>query len=248
MRVLDGHERMGWSVAYSPDARYLLAGGQDGVRAWDLTSGGLPILWPGLERSISRVAFLPSGKAVVLCSTFGTSRYAPFQAGRCSNATNQAEPGRSRGERRQGWSEKTGPATSITSATTPACGWPSAPIASACPDPTPCSPGTLARHLRRQGLGHARRLPAGSRSLAPGGTRIASGSIDRTVLVGDLQTGKRCLTWEAGGRVNLLHFLDDNTLLAGVGFSVVLFDVKYRQPCWKFTAHRRPVVALAVLR
>ena len=129
---------------------------------------------------------------------------------------------------------------------------------------------------RRQGLwAHTDFLPA--IDLSASGTLIASGSSDRTVIVGDplraseiippscpvmgrkprggsrsagiisdALTGKRHLTWQAGGRVNLLHFLDDNTLLVGVGFSVVLLDPKRGEPCWKFTAHRRPVVALAV--
>jgi WD40 repeat protein len=245
MRVLQGHESMGWSVAYSPDARYLLAGGHDGVRAWDLSSGGPPTVWPGLESSISRLAFLPGGEAVVLCSAFGTLEIRAFPGGQVLERHEPTRAGPVEGRAEAGLAREDRaihvyhlcyrPVRRLAVGTY--CIGMSVPLY------------VLAWHTgpppRRVGLwGHSDFLPA--LDLSPSGALVASGSADRTVIVGDPVTGKRHLTWRAGGRVNMLHFLDDETLLAGVGFSLVLLDLKKGEPRWKFTAHRRPVVALAV--
>ncbi|MEO5372068.1 MAG: pentapeptide repeat-containing protein [Magnetococcus sp. DMHC-1] len=46
LRTLTGHESWVWSIAFSPDGTKLLSGGPDGLRLWEVNTGGLlAILW-----------------------------------------------------------------------------------------------------------------------------------------------------------------------------------------------------------
>ena len=74
--LLQGHE--GWvnSVAFSPDGKTIVSGGDDGIlRLWDITSGkaiGQP--FKGHEGSVISVAFSPDGKTLVSGGQDGTLR------------------------------------------------------------------------------------------------------------------------------------------------------------------------------
>jgi WD40 repeat protein/serine/threonine protein kinase len=57
------------SVTFSPDDRWIVAGGQDGaVTVWDATTGGKQCTFPAHQRHIGAVAFRPDGRLLATCS------------------------------------------------------------------------------------------------------------------------------------------------------------------------------------
>jgi WD40 repeat protein len=66
LRVLSGHTGPVRSVAFSPDGKYALSGGDDKIiRLWDLAKGALVREFRGHEDPVRSVAFSPDGKYVL---------------------------------------------------------------------------------------------------------------------------------------------------------------------------------------
>jgi eukaryotic-like serine/threonine-protein kinase len=65
IRTFTGHTGNVWSAAFSPDGRQIASGSEDEtIRIWDLTSGGLSATIQPKAR-ISRVAFSPDGRTIL---------------------------------------------------------------------------------------------------------------------------------------------------------------------------------------
>jgi WD40 repeat protein/serine/threonine protein kinase len=74
--ILQGHNGVVTSVAYSPDQTMALSGGgnNQGAILWDLKTGTKIKRFFGHERGIRRVAFLPDGRQILTGSNDGTIR------------------------------------------------------------------------------------------------------------------------------------------------------------------------------
>lgn len=58
-----GHRELVWSIAFSPDGRHLLSGGNDKtVRIWEVDSGREIMLFNQHQAGVNRVAFSPDGR------------------------------------------------------------------------------------------------------------------------------------------------------------------------------------------
>lgn len=68
-RVLGGHEGEVYAVAYSPDERFLLSGGQDGtVRIWEAATGNQVAVLKEHTRCVNSIDFAPDGDTFVTAS------------------------------------------------------------------------------------------------------------------------------------------------------------------------------------
>jgi WD40 repeat protein len=73
MHTLDAHMSLAWCVAFSPDSKYLAAGG-NGVMVWSVDSGKEQRLFSGHKLLVTGVAFDPAGQCLASCSYDGTVR------------------------------------------------------------------------------------------------------------------------------------------------------------------------------
>jgi len=75
LRTLEGHNKIVWDVAYSPDGRRLASGSFDHkVKLWDPNSGQEAITLHGHTNTIGGVAFSPDGGRLATASEDGTIR------------------------------------------------------------------------------------------------------------------------------------------------------------------------------
>ena len=62
----EGHEFTVWSVAFTPDSRYVVSGGQDAtVRVWDLQSGSQVHTLTGHRGAVYSIATMADGTRIV---------------------------------------------------------------------------------------------------------------------------------------------------------------------------------------
>jgi len=86
--TLTGHEGAVTSVAYSPDGKYLLTGGEDRtVKLWDAATGKEVRTFEGHRGPVTSVAFSPDGNLALSGSTDGTLRLWDIAMGRQLQAT-----------------------------------------------------------------------------------------------------------------------------------------------------------------
>lgn len=65
MQILEGHDCAVYSVAFSPDGRYLASGSEDEtIKIWDTTTGEERRTLEGHNHSIYSVAFSPDGRRI----------------------------------------------------------------------------------------------------------------------------------------------------------------------------------------
>ncbi len=88
LRTLAGHKGMVTSVAYSPDSKYVLSGGEDRtLKLWDAASGKEVRTFAGHRGSVTSVAFSPDGRFALSGSSDSTLRLWEVASGRELHAT-----------------------------------------------------------------------------------------------------------------------------------------------------------------
>jgi WD40 repeat protein len=72
VRIFRGHSKLVQGIAFSPDGKYLLAGGLDQtLLMWDLASGRIVQRFVGHTGNVQCVAFTPDGKNILSGSAYG---------------------------------------------------------------------------------------------------------------------------------------------------------------------------------
>jgi WD40 repeat protein/serine/threonine protein kinase len=75
------------SVTFSPDDRWIVAGGHDGaVTVWDVSTGNKQFTFPAHQRHINAVAFSPDGRLLATCSWDKKVRVWDFEPLRADHA------------------------------------------------------------------------------------------------------------------------------------------------------------------
>jgi hypothetical protein len=73
--VLQGHPGLVWRVAFAPDGRTLVTGGDDGnIRIWNSDGQGQPLVLSGHHGPVWSVAFSPDGRQIVSSGHDGSQR------------------------------------------------------------------------------------------------------------------------------------------------------------------------------
>ena len=75
VRTLEGHTGTVWSVAFSPDGKWIVSGSDDlTVRVWKAQDGSLVQTFKGHTDELQSAAFSPDGKQIVAASWDKTAR------------------------------------------------------------------------------------------------------------------------------------------------------------------------------
>lgn len=82
-KVLHGHEKRVWSVAFSPDGSHIVTASADHTaRVWNAQSGAAVAILRGHQNSVVSAAFSPDGNRIVTTSLDNTARLWDARSGR----------------------------------------------------------------------------------------------------------------------------------------------------------------------
>ncbi|MDD5209384.1 MAG: WD40 repeat domain-containing protein [Elusimicrobiales bacterium] len=83
-KSIAGNSRIVYSVAFSPDGKYIASGGVDNtVKLWSFEDGSLVKEFKGHRNFVNSVAFSPDGKSLVSASEDGTVKLWSMESGAC---------------------------------------------------------------------------------------------------------------------------------------------------------------------
>ena len=224
-KTLKGNSRIIYSVAFSPDGKYIASGGVDNtLRLWSLADGSAAKSFAGHKNFVNSVAFSPDGKKLVSAGEDGAVKIWNAEDGSCLNTLK-------------------GHKDSVSSAVFFPDG---ESVASGSTDGTVKLWRTASGTLYKTIKGHSSYIY--SVAVSPDGKTIASGSADRTVKIWDAETGARKITLEGhSGAVNSAAFSKaGNYLVSGSDDgSVKIWRISDGVCIKTFTAGPQPVLAVA---
>jgi hypothetical protein len=268
LRILEGHSRRVWAVAYAPDSKRALSAGTDGVIIlWDLITGDVLRRFPGHGDEITGLAFLPGGRQFLSCGMDRAVRlwdantgealreFLGHTAGVWALALSR-DGGRVAAGASDGavfvWDVKTGRRLQR-------CAAPSGPVRCLAfgPDGAQVLAGAEDGSLRLWRVAdgvEVRRIQAHEGTVygaafSPDGSQILSGSADRTLRLWNAATGAPLRQFFGHtNEVNGVAFTPDGrrALSASDDLTVRLWDVASARELRRFVGHRRLVFAVAV--
>jgi WD40 repeat protein len=224
--ILESHKSKIYSVAVSRDGKRAASGGGNGeVYLWDLESNSELAHLEGHdeETEINGIAYTPDGKRVVTASADGEIRIWEVPSGK--------DLGKITGPK-EGFLALA--LTQDGKKALVACG-------SACILYDLESKKELLRLAGHTGL-------VNTLAFSPDGSRILTGSADRTVRLWDGGTGKELRKIEAhAGYVKAVQFTADGASAASVGYDHVnrLWDLRNGQMITSYEVHNRPALSVA---
>ncbi|GJJ74247.1 hypothetical protein EMPS_06605 [Entomortierella parvispora] len=255
------------SLAYSPNGRRIVSGGDDKmVRLWDVHTGAVISLLSGHTEGVTSVAFSPNGDQIASASNDRTVRVWDTQTGslvstftgHTDNVTSVAfSPSRkhivsgSEDDTVQLWDAQTGALIFLLSGHTAEVRCVTfspdgEQIASGSSDQTvrlwDAQTGALTLTLN----GHSWEVTAVVYS--PNGQQVASGSDDKTVRLWDVQTGSLCSTMSGHRKViTCVAYSPDGRQIAsgGVDSTVRLHDVQVDETGYTMNGHAGSVSSVA---
>ena len=225
LRTFTGHKGAVTSVAYSPDGKFLLSGGEDQtLKLWEVASGKEVRTFTGNRGAVTSVAFSPEGNLAVSGSDDSTLRLWEVASGRELQATESL-----------GWK-----VTSVTFS-------PNGRFVASAADDNQVKLWALPKMERvRAFTGHAWRVT--SVAFSPDGNFSLSGSEDDSLKLWDVAKGQEVRTFRNGlANVTCVAFSPDGRfgLSGGRDKAVKLWNLASGREVQRFDGHSQPVRSVA---
>ncbi|MCX5786211.1 MAG: WD40 repeat domain-containing protein [Elusimicrobia bacterium] len=225
LKTIKGHSKIIYSVAFSPDGKYIASGGVDNtLKIWRLEDGLCVKTLKGHKSFVNSVAFSPDGKNLASASEDNTVKIWNIEDGSCINTF--------KGHRDSVWSAAFFPDGKR--------------IASGSTDGTIKIWRVDSRTPDKTLKGHSGYVY--SVSISSDGKHIASGSADHTIKIWDVESGG-CVRTLEGHRdaVSSVAFSKTGNYLASGSDdgSVKIWRIKDGVCVKTFTGQQQPVLAVA---
>jgi neurobeachin-like protein/WD40 domain-containing protein len=225
LRVFTGHDGPVRTVAYSPDGKFLLSGGDDQtLELWDASSGKELRMFTGHSGAVTSVAFSPDGRLAVSGSSDSTVRLWEVASGHELQTTESL-----------GWK-----VTSVAFS-------PDGRFIASAGDDNQVKLWALPKVQRvRAFTGHGWRVT--SVAFSPDGNFSLSGSEDDSLKLWDVANGQELRSFRNGlANVTCVAFSPDGRfgLSGGRDKAVKLWNLTSGREVQKFEGHRQPVRSVA---